>query len=372
MNSRVGIHPHIPMKIRFISSSLLAFAFFAAQASADTFTLKDGTVLEGKVLSKEGDVLVIEYQVTKSIKDVRRVPRAQIAKISEVKLDDKAFEVIAKLVPTPDLLTAEDYQQRIQAVKGFLTKFPQGTKTKEAEAILKKLTAEATQVEAGGRKFDGSMMAASDYRANAYDLDAKVLEMRIRDAVKAAQWLPALRAFAELDKDFQGSVSFRASVPAVLKALQAFRTQVASSLTTFDARMEKQAADLEAMASGDRTSTKAALDEQAAQLETRYQAEKAAQQVWVTPHPSHKQSLEDCSSLAESEIQRLTQPVESSTTGDPGKAYRTAWKVLRGEPDAEAAEKAISDAQAAGLPEKYIKMLQDAATASGAVQPAAP
>ncbi len=211
------------------------------------------------------------------------------------------------------------------------------------------------------------MMPAADYRANAYDLDAKVQEMKIQTAVKNSQWLAALRAFAELDKDFQGSASFRASIPAVLKALQAFRTQINSSLSTFDTRMEKQAADLEAMASGDRTATKEALAEEATKLEARYQAEKAAQQVWVTPSSSHKQSLEDCSSLAESEIQRLTSPIEAGA-GDPGKAYRNAWKVLRGEPDAEAVEKVMSEADAAGLPEKYKKMLEDAAKASGAIK----
>jgi hypothetical protein len=355
------------MKIRFIPLSFLAIVSFAAPLAADTFTLKDGTVLEGKVLRTEGDVLVIEYQVTKSIKDIRRVPKSQIAKVAEIKLDDKAFEAISKLVPTPDLLTAEDYEQRITAVKGFLAKYPKGAKAKEAEAMLKKLTEEAAVVEAGGRKFEGSMMPAADYRANAYDLDAKVQEMKIQTAVKNSQWLAALRAFAELDKDFQGSASFRASIPAVLKALQAFRTQINSSLSTYDTRMEKQAADLEAMASGDRTATKEALAEEATKLEARYQAEKAAQQVWVTPSSSHKQSLEDCSSLAESEIQRLTSPIEAGA-GDPGKAYRNAWKVLRGEPDAEAVEKVMSEADAAGLPEKYKKMLEDAAKASGAIK----
>lgn len=359
------------MKIRSIPSSFLAVVFFAAQASADTFTLKDGTVLEGKVLRTEGDVLVIEYQVTKSIKDVRRVPKAQIAKIAEIKLDDKAFEAIAKMVPTPDLLTAEDYQQRIQAVKGFLAKYPKGAKAKEAEAMLKKLSDEAAVVEAGGRKFDGSMVAAADYRANAYDLDARVLETKVQQAVKASQWLPALRAFAELDKQFQGAAAYRASLPSVLKALQAFRTQVNSSLSTFDARMDKQAADLGTMSAEDRNNTKQALAEQAAQLEARYQSEKAAQQGWVTPHPSHKQSLEDCASLAESEIQRLTTPPDS-TTADPGKAYRTAWKLFRGEPDAEAVEKALADAQAAGLPDKYLQMLQEAAKAAGGSKPDAP
>jgi hypothetical protein len=180
--------------------------------------------------------------------------------------------------------------------------------------------------------------------------------------------MSALRIFAEMDKDFQGSDSYRAVIPSVVRALQAFRGQINASLSTFDARMEKRAADLEAMPAGERAKVERALAEQDAQLEARYQAEKAAQQAWVTPHRDHRQSLEDCSSFAESEIQRLTSPGEAPATGDPGKAYRAAWKTLRSEADAEAAEKALSDAEASGLPEKYIQMLKDAAKASGALK----
>lgn len=359
------------MKIRFIPCSLLAFVFVAAQAGADTITLKDGKVLEGKILKTEGDNYVIEYQVTKSIKDVKKVPKAQVAKIVEIKLDDKAFEAIAKLVPTPDLLTADEYAERMQAVKAFLTKFPTGTKKKEAEAILKTLTDEAAKVAAGGRKFDGMMVSGADYRANAYDMDARVLDTKIRTAVKNAQWLSALRAFALLDKDFQGSTYYRGVVPPVLKALQAFRTQVNASLSTYDARMEKRAADLATMAPGDRANTEKALADEAAELEARYQGEKAAQQTWVSPHRDHKQSLEESVSLADSEIQRLAAPA-AAAAADPGKAYRNAWKIVRGDADAEAKEKALAEAESAGLPEKYMAMLKEAAGASDTPKPDAP
>lgn len=365
------------MKNHFISASLLSALLLASHASGDTFTLKNGTVMEGKVLKKVKDkdgaeVWSIEYQVMPGIKDVKLVPKAQIAKVAEIKLDDKAFEAIAKLVPTPDLLTADDYQQRLDLVKAFLKKYPDAKKTKDAEAILKTLTDEAAKVAAGGRKFDGLMVSQSDYLPDAYDMDARVVDAKFRAAAKNAQWLTALRAFAELDKDFQGSSIYRAAVPTALKAMQTLKAQVAASLATFDARMAKQTAELEAMPGGDRANVKRALDEVAAQLEARYQAEKAAQQAWVTPHADHKQSMEDCVSFADSEIQRLATPPDAATA-DPGKAYRAAWKILKGgKVETEAVDKAMTDAQAAGLSEKYLTLLKDAAKASGAIPTEAP
>ncbi|MCX6875843.1 MAG: hypothetical protein NTW21_18840 [Verrucomicrobia bacterium] len=350
------------MKLPFCSHPFIVILGFTGLAVADTFTLKDGKVLEGKILRTEGNVYVIEYQVTPSIKDIRKVPKAEVVKIVTEKLDEKAFVAIAKLVPTPDLLTADGYKQRLLEVKAFVTKYPKSAKLKAAEAVAKQLTEEAAEVEAGGRKLQGLMIKGADYRANAFDLDARVLEAKIRDAAKKSQWLAALRAFAELDKEYQAAACYREVLPVVVKSLQTFRAQVFASLSTFDARMEKQAADLEKMAPEDRANSTRELAAQAAELEAKYQLEKSSGQPWVTPHPSHKQSMEDDHTLAESELQRLTTPPPAA---DGGRVFRNAWKLLRSDADADAVEKALAEAQAAALPERYLKLLQDAAKASG-------
>jgi flagella basal body P-ring formation protein FlgA len=86
----------------------------------------------------------------------------------------------------------------------------------------------------------------------------------------------------------------------------------------------------------------------------------------VTPHVNHRQALEDCVSFADSEIQRLATPPDAAIT-DPGKAYRAAWKILKGDKvETEAVDKAMTDAQASGLSEKYLTLLKDAAPASAA------
>lgn len=361
--------PSIPSLLLFVVCSAVSLAPAAPLTLKDgtvlkgEFTLKDGTVLIGEVIRMQGESYVIEYQWKPNIKDIKIVPKQDVVKMVTEKPDQKAFLDIAKLTPTPDLLTVDDYKQRLLAVKTFITKFPKSKKLKDAEAILKTLTEESAEVAAGGRKLQGRMIKAADYRSNAFELDATVLEAKIRAAVRNSQWLMALRAFAELDKEYQSAACYRAVLPLVVKALQEFRTPVAASLATYDARMEKQAADLEKMAQGERDNTRRALDEEAAKLEKTYQLEKASQQPWVTPHPNHKQSLEDDNSLADSELQRLSTAEPAKVDG--GRAFRNAWKVIHSEADAEAMEKAVAEAEAAALPERYLKMLQDAVKASG-------
>lgn len=356
------------MKIHIVSAFLFSTLLAMLPASADTITLKDGKVLEGKILRTEGDVFVIEYNVTKSgsIKDIKRVPRLQVSKIIEVREDEIAFAKLAKLVPTPDLLTAEDYAERVQSVKAFLAKYPTGTKTKAANALIKTLTDEAKKVEAGGRKIDGLMIPAADYRANAYDMDARVLETKIRQQATARRSIIALRTFAKLDENFAPSKSYREVLPVVVKLLQSLRVQIAVSISTYEARMEKQASELESMSGTEQAAVKRAIEQKTAALESRFQAEKNAGQVWVSPSSEHLGSLEDCLTQIDSELSRLT----DGQTGvkpevDPGGAYRDAWKAIRSHADPEEVDKAMAAAQAAGLSETYLGMLTEAAKAEG-------
>ncbi|MEI7956152.1 MAG: PTPDL family protein [Verrucomicrobiota bacterium] len=328
------------------------------------FTLKDKTVLIGEVIRIDGDSYVIEYHRKPGIGEQRIVPKADIVKMVTDKPDAKAYEAIAKLTPTPDFLTADDYQQRIQAVKAFLLKFPKGSKVKEATEILKTLSDESAEVAAGGRKVDGLIIKAAEYRANAFDMDARILEGKIRKAAKNGQWLTALRAFAELDKEYQSAACYREVLPVVVNALQSLRGQVDASLKTFDARMDKRKAEIDALPPGERQNTQKAIDEDTAKLEKLYQREKAASQLWVTPNADFKQSLDDNLSLATSELQRLSTPPPAAAA-DGGKIFRHAWKVLHSEADAEEMTKELAVVEAAALPARYLKSLQDAAKASG-------
>jgi hypothetical protein len=84
---------------------LLAFS----NALADSFELKDGTKFEGTILREEGSDYIIQVQVTKSIKDERRIPKADVVSQVAEKKDETAFPEIAKLIPAPDLLDEAGY-----------------------------------------------------------------------------------------------------------------------------------------------------------------------------------------------------------------------------------------------------------------------
>ena len=99
--------------------SLLPF-LLVANAWADTFELKDGSKIEGTILRSEGSDYIIEVQVTKSIKDERRIAKADVVRQFAEQKDETAYAELAKYLPTPDLQSAEAYEAQLVKVEAFI------------------------------------------------------------------------------------------------------------------------------------------------------------------------------------------------------------------------------------------------------------
>jgi hypothetical protein len=327
---------------------------------ADTFTLKDGTTLEATVISEVGDTYVLEVQVTKSIKDERRIPKADVVKRSADRPDLKAFEVIAKYVPSADLLSVDDYSGQIAAVEKFLKEFGTSTKAREAKTILDTLKSEASQIEAGGLKYNGKIVPPAEYKANAYELDSRLAEAKIRRMLTENQFLPALRAFTDFDRDFRSTLAYGSVAPLIRQVIQNEVAEAKQALQTFDARVKARATGLQQMTAEDRRISEAAIKEETTLLDARYKSEKDAKIAWVTTNPFHRASLQDTVRFGELELVRLN-AVKTALGVDGGKAFRDAYNAAIGGADAAAVNAALAAAKTATIPPSYLAPLEAAA-----------
>lgn len=330
---------------------------------ADTFFLKDGTQLIGKVTSRDSTHYVIEVQVTKSIKDERKVARADVLRIEEEKADLKAFEEIAKLMPIPDMLTAADYAARIKLVEKFLADHRGTPKSNEAKALLADLKSEANEILAGGIKMNGKIIPPTEYRANAYEIDARVKAAAIRSMAKAGLTLQALRAFAEFDREFQNTEPRRELIPFITQTIQSYLAEVGEMANTLDARTKERTAGLESMSGSDRQGTQRAIQEETAALEARFKSEKAASVAWVTVSPFCKPALDDTLSFGKQEISRIN--TDQNQAPDAGKIFRDTLALIGGTGQSSAITSAISAAESSKMPQRYLDILKNAATARG-------
>jgi hypothetical protein len=358
--------PHAIMNTQKIAVSISLLAFLQP-LTADTFTLKDGTVLEGKILRQDATSYFLEVNVTKSIKDERIVPKADVKSVVAVKPDLVAFEEIAKLVPAPDLLTGQDYGVRIRAVETFLKEHRGSSKTKQAKEILDKLKSEANEVLAGGIKMSGRIVPPADYRSNQYDIDSRILESRIKAQAKAGQTLLALRSHSEMQRDFRNTNAFSELIPFMEKVINLHTTQVSQMLSTFDARVKERETGLNRMSQADRRVTEAAIKEESAGFEARFKVEKDSQIGWVTPRPYFKPSLEETLSFAKQELGRLA-AAKNAAPIDGGKIYRETLSLILSKGEGTAVTNALSSARSAGMSAPYLARLEEAARASGAIK----
>lgn len=342
--------------------SAAALCFFAGSFSclADTFTLKDGTTVEGKVLHEDATSYVLEIQITKSIKDERTLAKADVAKIAREQLDLTAFAALAKLLPTADFLTEDEYLQKVSAVNQFLKTYPDSSKTREAKVILETLKSEAAKVTAGGIKTNGEVISPAEYKKNAYELDARVQEARIRNLIAERQALAALRVFSEFDKDFRTTLSYDALAPLIKQLAQAQVEDARQQLLTLDSRLKERQIGLERMTNEDRPVTERAIKEQDEAIEARFKAEKDNKISWVTTSPFHKPSLEETVRFGDAELARLA-AVTSVLGADGGRVYRDAWSAIHSGADATAVGIAIAAARTAAIPPRYLEVLDAAA-----------
>lgn len=346
------------------ATALLSCVVFAFPVLADTFVMKDGSKLEGAVLRETPDSYVVEVQVTKSIKDERSLAKADVASVVREKPDAPAFERIAGFVPVPDALTSDEYALRIRAVEKFLTDHRGSDRSKEAKEMLATLKAEANEILAGGVKLNGKIITPSEYRANAYDIDARIEAAKIKRLADAARYPEALRAFAAFDRDFSKTSSHRELLPLIKRVIPSYLAGIAESSASFDARIKERNTGLERMAPADRRGSQTAIAEQDAEFESRFKAEKDANIGWVTTHPFFKPSLDQTISFGKQELARLD-AAAAAPEADAGKTYRDALTLIQSGGNQAGISAAISAARNAMVAQRYIENLEAAAKAGG-------
>lgn len=343
----------------FVALSLLAFPLTAV---ADTFTLKDGSTIEAKVLKEDSESYFLEVQVTKSIRDERTVPKADVVKVVRERPDLKAFEAIKGIVPTPDLTSEADYIAKISSVEKFLKAYPMSTSAKDAKVILETLKKEVNEIAAGGVKIDGKVVPKEDYLANAYDFDARVQEAKIRKLLADGQSLAALRLFSDFDRDYRTSLAYGSLLPLAKQMIQNHISESQEALASMEARKKERDIGLQRMSNEDRARTEGAIKEQDDAIDARYKSERegAVKQLWVTTSPFHKSSLEEAVRFGQTELARISE-VKTEIGVDGGKAYRELYSAVHSDANAATVSAAVTAAKTTQVPARYIEPLEAAA-----------
>lgn len=349
------------MKSRSTLTALVLLPLLGV-VSADTIRLKNGTTYQGKIIKEDPEQYVFEVQITKSIKDEKRIPKADVASVERELPDQKAFSQLS-LEPAADLFEASDYQARIAKMYGFIKAFPQSTHLPEVKKVTAQLEQEQSVIEAGGVKLNGKMIATADRQKDAVEIDAKILAAKIQNAAKARAYVSALRQLGEFEKDFSTTDTFRDSLATIRQIFQSYRAQIAGVATSYPQRVKERDAGLGQMQPEDRANTERALAEESKAVKTQYDADKKAGLKWLTPDQWDKPALDETLRYIDQEMKRFDN-LKIETEHNSGKAWRDAWAAIQGR-DQQAVTDSLKTARTSKMPARYLTRLEDATKAAG-------
>lgn len=108
------------LKLRVVVGILL---FVPAFAFGDSIELKDGTKIEGRIISVDSSQVTIEMEVASGIREEKSHPRSEVAQIQRATPDESAFKEINS-VPVP--ATSDDptvYDASLERVRLFMRSY---------------------------------------------------------------------------------------------------------------------------------------------------------------------------------------------------------------------------------------------------------
>lgn len=294
-----------------LSRFLLSLAIATASTGllhADFVTLKDGTKLEGTILEQTDAGVKIKYKVTAKIYDEKFVPAADIASVLKEKPEEVEIKDLRKLVPTPDLLTAEKYEQIIQdRLRPFVNRYPGTPQSSEIQKMIDELQEEKEKVVAGGIKMDGKWLSAQDARAEKYNIDAYAIRNKMNELAAANDFAGAMREFAQFDSkgtNHKISIHYPKAVEEAIAILTNYEARL-SQMDRDQPTLQKSRDDnMKRLIEPDLSRAKNAIEKEVTDAKNKYDAEKKEYR-WAAPYKYDGKQIKEQSRLVTTEKTKL-------------------------------------------------------------------
>ncbi len=339
------------MKLSLFRPALLALICSAGFLHADVVTLKDGKKLEGNILSETPTVVRMRYKLTPKIWDEKDIPRTDIAEIVKQKPEEVEAIELRKLLPTPDLMTAEKYEQLIQdRLRPFVNRYPGTKEATEVEKMIATAQEEKEKVVAGGMKVEGKWLSPDEAKADSYNIKAYGVLAEIDEKIAAKDYSAALKAFDKIANTRSGyvaSVYYPKSVETVLEVLAKYEAQIEQMIKDQPTLQKMRDEGVKKLIDPDLTRMKDAISREKEQWKDGYDAEKKSGTRWFTPY---KYDLPSLKILAKSIVTEKTRLKEINTAAI-GKINQAIADIMRSEAAAgkdEAVLKKMGEAILAG------------------------
>lgn len=188
--------------------------------TADTVKLKSGDVINGKILSESDQEIVMDVPISAGITDEKRIPKADVESVSKIGADTQAYETTKDYHVDSHSLQLAAYPAMMKPLEDFLKDFPQSSHVAEVQASLDAFKQEQARVKAGELKWANRWYNRDEVEKHKYQLGAAMSFEAMKDLAARRDYIGALNTFAQIEKNYPGSVIFPDAVDAVQTILR--------------------------------------------------------------------------------------------------------------------------------------------------------
>lgn len=324
------------MKLSHLRPALFALFLGAGFLHADIVTMKDGKKLEGNILSETPESIRMRYKLTAKIWDEKDIPRTDIAEILKQKPEEVEIIELRKELPTPDLMTAEKYEQLIQdRLRPFVNRYPGTPEAAEVDKMISQVQEEKEKVVAGGIKMEGKWLTPEEAKTESFNIKAYSLLADMTEKAEAKDYNGVMKAFSKITNPRGGylaSIYYPKAVELALMVLAKYEAQVEQMIKDQPALQKVRDENQKRLIEPELSRFKDAVQREKEQWKAALDAERKLDPVWVTPY---KYDLASLKSLGNSIVSEKTRLKELSLDSI-GKVNEAVARVMRA--DAKAAK----------------------------------
>ncbi|MES2594118.1 MAG: PTPDL family protein [Verrucomicrobiota bacterium] len=297
------------MKISPIRTALLALLCGTPLLHADILMLKNGTKVEGSILEQNDQGVKMRYRLTPKIMDEKIFPMTDIDKV--VRQTPQEVEVIElrKLLPTPNLLKADAYEQIIQdRLRPFVNKYPGTPEAQEVETMITKLQEEKTMVSNGQIKHEGRWLSPKEFKAEQWNIEAYLILANMREKAAKQEYVAALREFDKLltpPPAYKGSTYYVQAIPEAMGIMDKWIASLDKMSGEQPQLDQARKEGLKKLQEPDLSKTKNAITDEFNKWRAGYDAERRQKLRWTVPYKYDLPSIQFAQKEAVQELTRL-------------------------------------------------------------------
>jgi hypothetical protein len=257
---------------------------------ADSIELRDGTKIEGKILSISPESVVMEVRPTSTIVEEKTYARSEVDRINRTSADDLAFERLSQagLPSTAD--SPEVYEALLESqVRPFMKNFAYSKHMPAVRQLAARLEEELARARGGEVKIDGEWIPAG----SGTETDPEVRgRLHLAKMKQAAQPAAALAAFEVLEKESRNTSAYPEAIRLARTRLAEMQTLVTRMRADTERRERELSEGLQLASIDRRQIMQQGIDQERAALKTRIEAAKKSGGKWHEPVPDPAYLLE--------------------------------------------------------------------------------